>query len=230
VGRTPNLSGGWVGAPGTQAFHFDHRFWLVDSVDGKAVVNSPTFLFAVSLPGSTLLAARYSTRGPAGTGDINEWELFGRWAPATGRIETALTAGYSGFAGSVDGELSLGFTANPGGSLPGHGIRVLGVARVFSDALDSGELGWFTGGGISVGLGDQVALSGDVGTLEGDGVEDAKAVWGAGLQAHIPGSPHSISIFASNATTGTHQGTSVGGRTVWGFEFTIPVNVANLIP
>jgi hypothetical protein len=69
-----------------------------------------------------------------------------------------------------------------------------------------------------------------VGTLDGDDAEEVNSVWGAGLQARIPGSPHSISFFASNATTGTLQGTSVGGRTVWGFEFTIPVRLSNLVP
>ncbi|MEX1257005.1 MAG: hypothetical protein WEG36_05245 [Gemmatimonadota bacterium] len=230
VGRTPNLSGGWIGTPGTQAFHFDHRFWFVDSTDGKAVVNSPTFLFGVPLPGRTLVAGRYATRAPAGAGEVNEWEIFGRWAPELGRLDAAITAGYSGFAESLDGELSLGFWANPGESLPGNGIRLIAVVRGLSDALGSGDPGWFAGGGIVLSLTDGVALSADAGTLDGDAVKDAKTVWGAGLQARIPGSPHSISLFSSNARTGTLQGTSAGGRTVWGFEFTVPVRLSNFVP
>jgi len=230
VGRTPNLSGGWVGTPGVQAFHFDHRFWHVDSTDGKAVVNSPTFLFGVPLPGKTLVAGRFATRAPAGADGINDWELFGRWAPDLGRIGVALTAGYSGLAESLDGELSVGFSANPEGALPGSGVRVLGVLRGFTDALGSGEAGWFLGGGVVVHLTDGVALSADAGTLDGDGIEDARGVWGAGIQARIPGSPHSISLFSSNARTGTLQGTSAAGHTIWGFEFTVPVRLSNLVP
>jgi hypothetical protein len=230
LGRTPNLSGGWVGGPGTQIFTFDHRMWHVDSAEGNAVVNSPTFLFGVPLPGRALVAARYATKAPAGAEGINEWELFGRWAPDLGRLEAAISAGYNGRAESVDGELSVGVTANPSGALPGQGIRVIAVFRGLSDALGSEDPGWFAGGGISIQVTDGVALAADVGRLEGDGVPDAKTVWGAGIHARIPGSPHTISHFGSNARTGTLQGTSNGGRTVWGFEFTVPMRLADYLP
>jgi plastocyanin len=51
--------------------------------------------------------------------------------------------------------------------------------------------------------------------------------WSAGIQLHIPTTPHSLSLHASNAHTTTLQGASIGGNgTLWGFEFTIPVTLS----
>ena len=47
--RPPNVSGNWVGAPGTIYFNFVHRFATSDAPERK-VSNVPTFLLAAGLP------------------------------------------------------------------------------------------------------------------------------------------------------------------------------------
>ena len=51
--RTPNLAGGWVGAPGTVYFNFLHRFEH-GAAPARKVTNFPTFLFGYS-PGARIL-------------------------------------------------------------------------------------------------------------------------------------------------------------------------------
>ena len=60
--RTPNLAAGWTGAEGTIYFNFVHRFWSVEAGDENKILNSPTFFFALPLPGRTLLGVDYSSR------------------------------------------------------------------------------------------------------------------------------------------------------------------------
>jgi plastocyanin len=227
--RSPNLSGGWVGVPGTVHFNFLHRFWLVEGGGDDKLVNSPTMLLAAPLPGNTLVGVQYASNSLVASGTFNEWEVFGRWAPLGGRespVDLALTAGYNTAAESVDSEVALSVPAGP--------LRLLGSARYFTDALALGEPGWALGGGAVLRLRDGFALSADVTTLEIDGMWPGEGlVWGAGLQLQIPATPHTFSVQASNTRTGTLQGSSgsaVARRTVWGFEFTIPVVLARHIP
>src|SRR5205807_3913283 len=60
---------------------------------------------------------------------------------------------------------------------------------------------------------------------------DVRAAWSVGLDLVIPGSPHTFSLQASNATTSTIQGNSVGfSRMLYGFEFTIPLHLKRFAP
>jgi hypothetical protein len=133
-----------------------------------------------------------------------------------------LTGAYNHSAGSADGELSLRAPIHLPESSPVDSISVLGAVRLLGDALDTGETGWFVGGGGVLHFGDGFAVSADGGKLSVDGLEP-KSVWGAALQMRIPRSPHTIALVASNTRTATLQGASAGTRTYWGFEFTIPV-------
>jgi len=213
--RSPNLSGGWVGTPGSLHFNFDHRFWLL----GERVFNSPSFLVAAPLPGHLLLGGRYASNSRVSGASTNEWEIFGRWAHSRDAwpVDIALTGGYNVHPGSIDGELSV--------VAPVAGIRLMGAARAFSDALDSGEPGWFVGGGAVVPIHRLWSVAADLGTLQIDG-ERLRRVWGAALQLEIPTTPHSLSLQVMNTRTGSLQGSSAGGRTTWGFEFTVPVTFA----
>ena len=52
-----------------------------------------------------------------------------------------------------------------------------------------------------------------------------------GLDFLIPNSPHTFSLQASNATTSTIQGNSVGySKILYGFEFTIPLHLKRFGP
>jgi hypothetical protein len=225
VSRSPNLTDGWVTGTGTLQFNFNHRFWLIDTQQGHSVQNTPSFLLAAPLPGSLLVGGQYASNSQS-AGRTNEWEVFARWAPsaAIGPLSWALTGAYNGAAKSVDGELSARLPIALPESSPIDSIGVLGAGRVFADVYDSGESAWFAGGGLVLHVGEGVSIAGDAGQASVGG-DAARKVWGAALQLRIPVSPHTVSIMATNSRTGTLQGSSFGRRTVWGFEFTIPISL-----
>ncbi|MEX2532036.1 MAG: plastocyanin/azurin family copper-binding protein [Gemmatimonadota bacterium] len=226
--RTPNITGGWVGTPGSVHFNFLHRMRLTGA--DNDVDNSPTLIFAAPLPGSTILGVQYGTNSRTqGLRHPHEWEFFARWAPLPpepGRVGVALTAAYNTTASSADGELTVSAPLGP--------IRLLAAGRAFSDAFLQGEPGWAVAGGAAWRIREGVALSADVGQAwsDADWAGEGK-VWGAGLQLRIPTTPHTLSLQATNTRTGTLQGSSGSARqkrTLWGFEFTVPITLGRYIP
>lgn len=231
--RTPNLAAGWVGTPGPVHFHLVHRFWSVDAGAEAKVVNSPTILLALPLPGSVLVGANYATNSLVAGDRPNEWEGFVRWAPlGTDRhpVGVALTGARNTAAGSWDGEVAAalrlgGAPATSGGRT----LSLLASLRHLGDAFGGGGSATVMTGGAVVGLTPGLALSGDVGRrADGDG--DDGILWGAGLQFRIPATPHTVSFHAANTRTGTLQGASSPFRTTWGFEFTVPVVPGRYLP
>jgi plastocyanin len=217
--RTPNLSGGWVGVPGTAHFNFLHRFEHSDPPERK-VSNYPTFLMGYTITRNLLVAAHYATNSDLVGGYPNEWEFMGRWAMPLGAARVALTGGYNLASESVDGEALL--RVGP------ERIGVMGVARAFSKGFGGDDSRFAVGGGAVLGLHRNFALAGDVVTLlerEDDAGEEV--AWSAGAQIRIPTTPHSLSLHASNTNTATLEGSSRGGDKVrWGFEFTIPLTLS----
>ncbi|HSJ13378.1 MAG TPA: plastocyanin/azurin family copper-binding protein [Longimicrobiales bacterium] len=214
--RTPNLTGGWTGDAGQAYFHFLHRFQRTDA-PARKVTSSPTFLLGYAPFSSLLAGVHYATSSTVAPSYPNEWEVFARWSPlpAAVPVEVSVQGGYNDAARSADGALDVARTFGP--------VRALGTVRAFSDAYGSGEGLVAAGGGALVRLGP-VALGADVARVL-DGSHDT--AWGAALQWRIPLTPHSLSLQVSNAMTGTLQGASRGsGRTLYGFEFTIPVTLA----
>ena len=60
-----------------------------------------------------------------------------------------------------------------------------------------------------------------------DSVAGEKPAWSAGVHVAIPGTPHTLSIQATNTNTATLQGASRGtSQRRYGFEFTIPITLA----
>lgn len=228
--RTPDLSGGWVGAPGRLHFHFLHRF-EAGPAPSRKVTNTPTFLVGVGLPGHVLVGAHYATNSTVAAGRPNEWELFGRWAPLGGPADpaggpsgllSAVQAGYNQGASSVDGEVTLGVARGR--------FRVFGVGRGFTGWRDTDSLRFAVGGGALVRLTPGIALAADVVTPL-DAAADEDPAWSAGLQLRLPYTPHTLSFQVSNAITTTLQGSSFGSGTVrYGFEFTIPVTLSRYLP
>jgi plastocyanin len=243
--RTPNLEGPWVGSPGTFHFNLVHRFWRVGTPDEQKLLNSPTFLMAAPLPGRVMAGARLASNSLVAANRFNEWEFLARWAPlgavgsggegAAGRrdpdqrLRLGLTAAWNAAAGSADGEIAASAPVPLPEALPVEGIRVLGAVRGYQDALGLGDSGWSGAVGAVVRLGENVAVTGDVGTFR---VGDASVgrSWGVGLQLGIPTTPHTISIQATNTRTSTLQGSASPDRTFWGFEFTVPVVLSRYVP
>ena len=212
--RTPNVSGGWVGAPGTIYFNFLHRFTQSGAPE-RQVTNYPTFLLGYAPLRNSLLGVNYSTRSDIAPRFPNEYELFARYAPLR---MVSLQAGYNQAAESVDGELGLVHDLGP--------LHLMAAGRVFSQGYATDTTRFAVAGGATVRLSRWFALGGDVATLL-ERRDGEKLAWSAALQIAIPYTPHTFSLQAANTSTATLQGQSRGLDDVrYGFEFTVPVTLA----
>lgn len=227
--RSPNLEGTWTTPPHSLHFQLSHRFEMAGSdvdisdlfgADGK-VVNYPTFSLTYGLFEGGHLGVRYSSNS-ALVGQANEWQPYAKVAPlrgaAGGRLSLAATGAYNAAAESFDGELAL--QADLGN------LRLIAAGRGFSNPFDrpavEEEAEFALAGGAVLKLNRYVSLSGDYANMITQ--SDAQIAWSAGAAIAIPSTPHTLAFFATNVTSGTLQGQSVGidGATYWGFEFTVP--------
>jgi plastocyanin len=219
--RPPNLSGGWVGNPGTLYFNFLHRFSASEAPVRK-VGNVPTFTVAAGLPLRTMLGFHYATNSALAPGYPNEWEFWARHQlfqqDGGAPLDVGGQVGYNLAADGVDGEVSLARRIGP--------VRVVTAARVLSDPLAAGETRFALAGGGTLRISRYFALAGDVATLL-DRQEGEEMAWSAGLHLAIPLTPHTLSLQASNTNAYTLQGMSRGEESVrYGFEFTIPLTLS----
>lgn len=226
--RSPNLEGTWVTSHRNLHFTFSHRFEVVggdvdvsDIFGDAKIVNYPTFAFTYGLVDDVNLGFRYSSNSLI-AGGPNEWQPYLKWAPlraSGGRdVSVAVTAAWNGAAESLDGE--LGVQADMGR------LGLLGAVRGFSNAFDpasgSDEGALAIGGGALLRLTRHVSLAADVTEMVAG--PDGEMAWSAGLQIGVPYTPHTLSLLATNVTSGTLQGASRGtsDAVYWGFEFTVP--------
>ena len=218
--RPPNLSGDWVGAPGTIYFNFVHRFATSDAPERK-VSNVPTFLLAAGLPKRLLAGFNYSTNSTLAPRFPNEWELFARWAAvsqdAGAPLDLGAQVGYNNAASGIDGEVSVAKTLGIG--------RFILAGRALSDPLTAGKTRTAFAGGATIKVNQYVARAGDVASLANrDSTE--RVAWSAGVHFAIPLTPHSVSLHATNTALTTLQGASRGSSNIrYGFEFTIPLTL-----
>ena len=221
--RTPSLDGTWVSNAGVAHFNLIHRFWVTGPPSDK-VINTPTITLAAGLGSGFLVGARYASNSLL-VSTPNVWEAFGRWRPltqeATGLVDLAVGAGWNAGAESVDGEVAVARSVGP--------VRLLATARAFSAFGPGEDFEAAYGGGAVWRLHRNIAVAGDVMTL----ASDTTVGWGVGLQLRIPTTPHTVSLHATNVNTMTLQGSSFGSgfidpdtgdpRTLYGFEFTVPI-------
>jgi plastocyanin len=226
--RTPNLTGSWVTSPQNLHFLFSHRFEVVgqdadvsDIFGDGVVVNYPTFDVAYGLFSGAMAGVRYSSNSRI-AGGANEWQPYLKLAPlrgtGEGELAAAATLAWNGGTQSVDGELAVQ-------SRLGR-FLLLGAARGFTDAFDlpadrdDEALALAAGAGFR--LTRYLTLAADVADLVAG--PEAPASWSAGLQIGIPATPHTLSLMATNVSSGTLEGVSTGDRddVYWGFEFTVP--------
>ena len=229
--RPPNLGGTWVSEAGVVQFNFLHRFY-VSPGPSHSVANFPTFTLATGLGHQVDIGAHFATKSIAGLGDTaqssNETELYARWrllgAEGKPGFAVAVTPAYNFLAKSADGEISVDWTR---GSLTLHG-----AARGMSRRLgESGNSAAAFAGGVNARLNQYIGVSADVGSFVSPTV---RAAWSAAINVLIPGSPHTFSLQASNATSATIQGGSEGITSpkgvLYGFEFTIPIHLKRFAP
>jgi plastocyanin len=227
VHRPPNLGGTWTPPAGVLQFNFMHRFYVAPSTGANKVTNFPTFTFALGLGGRLALGTHYGTNSFVVTTPYrpNEFELFARWRTGADEgadgVALSFTPAYNAAARSADGELGVDYSAGR--------VTLSGAVRGMAKPLGvSGDARIALAGGASLRLNDYIAVSGDVASVLG---LDTTAAWSAGLSFVIPGSPHTFSLHASRAASNTIQGSSVGfSRTVYGFEFTIPIHFSRFAP
>jgi plastocyanin len=219
--RPPNLSGNWVGNPGTVYFNFVHRFRSTGAPERK-VSNYPTFLVAAGLPYRLLLGFNYATNSDLAQRYPNEWEFFARHhllrQDDGAFVDLGGQVGYNLAAEGVDGEVSLARRAGP--------VRLIGAARVLSNAFAAGETRFALAGGGTLRLARYVAVAGDIARVMDDDAPNSRTAWSAGLHIGLPYTPHTLSLQATNTNVATLQGISRGGDIVrYGFEFTIPLTL-----
>lgn len=219
--RPPNVSGDWVGAPGSLYFHFIHRF-STSAAPERKVTNVPTFLVGSGFPHHLFAGMNYSTNSTLAPNFPNEWEIFARYAPLSQDVGAPFDLGgqigYNNAAQGVDGEVSIGRRMGT--------VRMIAAARALSDPLIAGHQRFAMAGGATVRLGNFAALSGDVSSLTSRDSSERLA-WSAGLHLAIPLTPHTLSIQVTNTLVGTLQGLSRGTiRRRYGFEFTIPLTLS----
>jgi plastocyanin len=217
VDRTPSLQGAWLTAPRVVQFNFVHRFQESGAPEHR-ISNSPTFVATIAVPRlRAALGAAWATNSDVVPRMPNEWELFVRGVPLARDnplADLSLQVGYNQAARSLD--LELGATRRLGA------VRLLAVGRAFSNAFDAGQPRYAAGGGVVLRLRPNLAVAGDLAALH-QREADERPVWSAGLQVGIAGTPHSISLHATNAATGTLEGTSRGSQVRIGFEYTVPI-------
>jgi plastocyanin len=218
--RPPNLSGGWVGSSGQLYFNFMHRFIASDAPERK-VSNVPTFTLAAGLPLRTLVGLEYSTNSNLAPRYPNEWEFFVRHAllqqDRGAPVDLAGQVSYNFAAEGADGEVSLARRQGP--------LRLIAAGRVLSDPFSAGDRRFVLAGGGTVRISRYFALAGDVATLL-EREEGEEVAWSAGVHLALPGTPHTLSIQASNTAVYTLQGLSRGDDVRrYGFEFTIPLTL-----
>jgi len=154
----------------------------------------------------------------------NEWEFFARALPLAeaggAPVDVSVQGGYNVASESADAELLVARSLGR--------VKLLAAGRAFSSAYDGTDARFAVTGGAVLRLTPTLSLAGDYGTLL-DRRESELAAWSAGVQVGVPYTPHSLSIHASNVGTASLEGTAHGGRTRWGFEYTIPITLRRYV-
>lgn len=219
LGRSPNIRGAWTLAPGQGAFGFTHRFEIISG--GDEIINLPTFSLGFGLPRRLALGFDFTTNSEIvperlGGNEAQFWLGAPLWRSK--RLGAEALLAYNTAASGIDGSLTARVTAGP--------LSLLAEARGFQDVLGTGESGGAGALGAVLRLTPYLELSADAGRML---VPDTlSTIWSAGVAMAIPGSPHTLSLQATNGGAVTLQGASrpkvIGSQKVrYGFVFTLPL-------
>ncbi|MNX06695.1 Amicyanin-alpha precursor [compost metagenome] len=199
-------------------FPFTHRF----SIFGSKVTSSPTFTLSTGLSARTSAALRYATNSDVNLmqpGAFNEWEplikVMGLSQVRGAPLDLTGIAAYNTAAGSADAALVL---ARRWGS-----VSLLGTLKGFSNGYGMGAA-TAVGAGLRWDLTRFLQVSADLnGVTSGGAAASGLPAWSVGTTFEIPYSPHTVSLYVTNASTHTLQGTSRGTSQLrGGFEFLVP--------
>lgn len=218
--RSPNLHGVWTLPGGTAAFVFAHRFEFQNG--GDELFNIPTLTVALGLPYGLTAGLDFSSYSEVVPGHIagNETQYWVKRSLLAGSSSAvAALVGYNSAAGSWDGAIDVRQEVGR--------LALFGELRGFSDRFGRYGAGAAGALGARFRITEYLGISGDVGRVMDD--DTVPSAWSAALAVAIPGSPHTMSLQATNSGAITLQGTSrekvIGraGKTRYGFVFTVPL-------
>jgi plastocyanin len=216
--RSPGIAGTWTVERGEGAFVFAHRFELMDG--GDEVLNVPTLTLALGLPLGLTAGLDYTSNSEIvgtnlGGNETQYW--LKRAVDFGGRAAVSGLVAYNTAARSVDGAVSARGGVGP--------LTLLGELRGLGRRLGEDEPGVAGSVGAVLRATPYLGLAGDVARPFWG---SQAAVWSAGLGIAIPGSPHTLSLHATNGGALTLQAASlrkqVGSEDLrYGFVFTAPL-------
>lgn len=222
--RSPNVQGVWTLPAGEAVFVFAHRFELMDG--GDEMFNVPTLTLGVGAPLGFTLGLDFSSNSEVVSDRLagNETQYWLKHAvPLPGALDGAATLARNTVAGSWDAAADVRLSHGP--------AALFAEARGFTDRFGDGDPGFAGAVGARLKLTEYLAVTGDVGrVLDADSFP---SVWSAGLAVIIPGSPHTLSLHATNGGVLTFQGASrekvlgTPDRVRYGFSFSVPLGGAS---
>jgi plastocyanin len=217
----PNLSHGWVAVAGGFQFNLLHRFSL-GPAPSRRLQNAPTLSLGYGVTSWLTAGLNYASASEVVQAYPNEWEFLARLAPFTqdggAPADLYLQGGYNVATQSVDGQLLLARRFGP--------VRAVAGIGVLEDALRTGRSRATVAAGATVRIRGLLGLAADVSTFA-DRDRSDEIAWSAGITQGISGTPHTMSIHATNVASRTLQGIARGtGRTRYGFEYTIPISLS----
>jgi plastocyanin len=217
------VSNGWVAVSGGFQFNLLHRFSIGPAPTHK-LQNSPTITLAYGLTSWLSVGLNYASASEVVEAYPNEWELHARAAPFTqdggAPVDVYLQGGYNVAAESVDGQLLLARRIGP--------VRAVAGIGVLGDALGTGRSRATVAAGATVRVHGLLGLAADISTFTNRDEADEVA-WSAGVNMGVGGTPHTMSVHATNVASRTLQGIAHGTQhTRYGFEYTIPINLGRL--
>lgn len=223
LGRSPNLRPVWTREAGAAAIRLAHRFEFL--AGGDELLSFPTLTVGAGLGRRISAGLDFTSNSEIVATNLggNETQFWVGWAPLTAeRVGIDATLAWNTAAQSLDGALT--------GTFRFGALSLVAEGRAFSDQGGAGAAALAATGAVVWRLTPMLELSGDLGqTLSPD---RAPSVWSAGVAVAIPGSPHTLSLHATNGAATTLQGATqrqVLGlqRTRFGFAFTIPLGSAS---
>jgi hypothetical protein len=219
----PNLSA-WVAVPGGLQFNLLHRF-NIGPAPSRRLQNAPTISLAYGVSPWLSVGLNYASASEVVQAYPNEWEFLARVTPLSqdggAPVDLYLQGGYDDAAESVDGQLLLARRVGA--------VRAVAGLGVLEDALHTGRIRATLAAGATVRVHGLVGLTADASTFaDRDGADEV--AWSAGVIVGISGTPHTMSIHATNVASRTLQGIARGTEvTRYGFEYTIPISVGRLV-
>lgn len=219
----PNLSN-WVAVPGGLQFNLLHRFTM-GPAPSRRLQNAPTISLAYGLMPRVSLGLNYASASEVVQAYPNEWELLARLAALAqdhgAPVDLYVQGAYNEAAGSADGQALVARRVGP--------VRAVAGLGVLGNALGEGRTRATLAAGATVRVYRLLGVAVDASRFADRNASEPVA-WSAGVLLGITGTPHTMSLHASNVASRTLQGIARGTAvTRYGFEYTIPISVGRIL-